>query len=82
MSKRIVLEVRFSRSERLWYIRRRDISGGVLSYQRRKPEAVKQAAGEAKALDTAVSVVIYLKNGRIEEERTYPRSTDPIRRRG
>lgn len=29
-----------------------------------------------------VSVRIYLKNGRIQEERTYPRSADPRRSRG
>ena len=45
-----------------------------------KQEAMKQAA---KTLaDSGSSLKIHLKTGRIQEERTYPKSADPRRSKG
>jgi hypothetical protein len=43
----------------------------------RKADAVKQTAAKARAASEPVSVRIHNENGRIQEERTYPRSADP-----
>ncbi len=42
-----------------------------------KAEAVKKTAAVARADKEAVSVKIRKENGRIQEERTYPRKADP-----
>lgn len=42
-----------------------------------KVEVVKQAVELAKKQDTA-SVVIHKQDGRIQEERTFPKSSDPF----
>ena len=42
-----------------------------------KAEAVKATAGVAKRAPEPVSVKIHKENGRIQEERTYPRKADP-----
>lgn len=43
----------------------------------RKEDAIKQTAAKARADAEPVSVKIHKENGRIQEERTYPRSADP-----
>jgi len=43
----------------------------------RKEDAVKKTAEKAKADPEPVSVKIHKENGRIQEERTYPRKADP-----
>lgn len=48
----------------------------------RKADAVKQTAAKARAESEPVSVRIHKENGRIQEERTYPRSADPRRSKG
>jgi len=48
----------------------------------RKTEAVKKTAQKAKAAREPVSVRIHKENGRIQEERTYPRGADPRKSRG
>ena len=40
-------------------------------------DAIKQTATKARADAEPVSVKIHKENGRIQEERTYPRSADP-----
>lgn len=80
MSRRVIVEVRYSRSEKLWMGKRRDLSGGVLFYARTKREAMKAASKEAKALGTLAQVVVYRLNGSIQEEFTF--GADPRRRRG
>ncbi len=48
----------------------------------RKADAVKQTAAKAKNAPEPVSVRIHNENGRIQEERTYPRSADPRKSKG
>lgn len=47
-----------------------------------KAEAVKKTAAVAKASPEAVTVKIHKMDGRIQEERTYPRSADPKKSKG
>ena len=47
-----------------------------------KVEAVRKTATAARRDPDAVTVKIHKVNGRIQEERTYPRSADPPRSRG
>jgi hypothetical protein len=47
-----------------------------------KAEAVKATAKVAKADPQPVTVKIHKVDGKIGEERTYPRSADPPRRKG
>ena len=47
-----------------------------------KQEAVRKTAKAARADPGPVSVEIHKLNGRIQEERTYPRSADPRRSKG
>jgi hypothetical protein len=47
----------------------------------RKAEAVQKTA-VARADSKAVTVKIHKENGRIQEERTYPRKADPRRSKG
>ena len=49
---------------------------------RTKKAAVRKTAKLARKDAKAVSVRIYKKNGRIQEERTYPRKADPRRSKG
>jgi hypothetical protein len=49
---------------------------------RTKEEAVRNTARVAKADPGDVTVKIHKTNGRIQEERTYPRSADPRRSKG
>ena len=44
-----------------------------------KEAAIKATAAVAKADSNAVTVKIHNVNGKIQEERTYPRSADPTR---
>jgi hypothetical protein len=48
----------------------------------RKDEAVRNTARVAKADSQPVTVKIHKENGRIQEERTYPRKADPRRSKG
>jgi hypothetical protein len=47
-----------------------------------KDEAVKKAAAAAKKSPDPVSVKIHKEDGRIQEERTYPRKADPKKTKG
>lgn len=47
-----------------------------------KQEAVRETARLAKAAPEAITVKIHKQNGRIQEERTYPRAADPRRSKG
>ena len=47
-----------------------------------KSEAVKKTAEAAKRDPEPVTVKIHKQNGRIQEERTYPRSADPRQSKG
>jgi hypothetical protein len=48
----------------------------------RKEDAVRNTAQKARASSEPVSVRIHKENGRIQEERTYPRKADPSRSKG
>ena len=53
-------------------------SGGeVIDRSAKKADLVKATATAARSTGEATSVRIHGKNGRIQEERTYPRSADP-----
>jgi hypothetical protein len=54
----------------------------VVSRAPTKEAAVKQTAEVAKKEPDAVSVKIHNLDGKIQEERTYPRSADPRRSPG
>lgn len=47
-----------------------------------KAETVKQTADAARKAPEPVSVKIHKENGRIQEERTYPRKADPPSSKG
>jgi len=47
-----------------------------------KDQAIKNTAEVAKKSPEAVSVKVHKENGRIQEERTYPKSADPRRSKG
>lgn len=55
---------------------------GIVSRAPTKDEAVKKTADVAKADPQPVTVKIHKENGRIQEERTYPRSADPPQSKG
>jgi hypothetical protein len=58
-------------------------SGGqALATGSRKGDLVRQVAQNAKASGQPTSVRIHGMNGRIQEERTYPRGADPRGSRG
>jgi hypothetical protein len=57
-------------------------SSGIVAQAPTKDAAIKATAKVAKALPEAVSVKIHKVDGRIQEERTYPRSADPRRSKG
>ena len=59
----------------------KEAGGGVIASADRKPEVVRAAAKEARRQDSA-SLRIQRADGRIQEERTYPRSSDPRRTKG
>lgn len=43
----------------------------------RKVDAVRDTAAKARKMPEAATVKIHKENGRIQEERTYPKSADP-----
>jgi len=47
-----------------------------------KVDAVRKTAAEAKEMPEAVSVKIHKVDGKIQEERTYPKSADPKSSKG
>jgi hypothetical protein len=56
--------------------------GQVVARGDTKQDAVRNTAAVARADPQAVSVKIHKVDGRIQEERTYPRGADPRRSRG
>ena len=57
-------------------------AGRVVSRADTKAEAVRETAKVAKADPASVTVKIHKENGRIQEERTYPRAADPRSSKG
>lgn len=88
-SYRVTFAVKWRASESLWVVKREDISGGILVFKEKKSEAIKAGRAEAKAHAAAggkAELKIYridnaLGKGRGSRQ-TYPRSSDPRRRRG
>jgi hypothetical protein len=60
----------------------RDGAGRTKAQGPTKLTAVRNTAAAAKRSRGPVSVRIHKANGRIQEERTYPRSADPRRTKG
>lgn len=84
---RTVFEVRWNRAEKLWFVRRRDISGGVYAYETTKRKTVKIAVSLCRdhwASGKTVELVIYRQDGRIgkghDSRMTYGK--DPRRKKG
>jgi hypothetical protein len=57
-------------------------SGRAVLSAATKAEAVRLSTAEAKRTPGPVSVRIHNMDGRIQEERTYPRGADPRRSKG
>lgn len=57
-------------------------SGEVMARAPKKVDAVRKTARAAQRDNQPVSVRIHNLNGRIQEERTYPRKADPRRSKG
>jgi hypothetical protein len=60
----------------------RDRAGSTKAQGATKVTAVRNTAAAAKRSRHPISVRIHKANGRIQEERTYPRSADPRRTKG
>jgi hypothetical protein len=56
--------------------------GDVVAQGKTKAEAVKHTANAARKDPEAVSVKIHKQDGKIQEERTYPKSADPKKSKG
>lgn len=78
----LVWTVRMSH-RRLWWVLR-DEEGEYLYHDRVKRELLRVLVHVVSSFCglRPVSVRIYGKNGRIQEERTFPRSADPRKSRG
>ena len=57
-------------------------SGKTVARAPKKVDAVRKTARAAKADPRPVSVRIHKEDGRIQEERTYPRAADPSKSKG
>jgi hypothetical protein len=57
-------------------------AGKIVANASIKAEAVRRTALAARADPEPVTVKIHKLNGRIQEERTYPRKADPRRTKG
>jgi hypothetical protein len=54
----------------------------VVAKADRKVDAVRKTASEAKKMPEAVTVKIHKADGKIQQERTYPRAADPRKSKG
>ena len=62
-----------------WNVKR---GSKIVASGRKKTTTVKKAASIARKSTKPTSVRIHKRNGRIQEERTYPRRADPRRSKG
>ena len=79
VAKRKVYSVEKRSSKPGWKVKKK--GGKTLTKTTTKVDAVQSAAKVARK-DKKASVVIRKSNGRIQEERTYPRSTGPRKSKG
>jgi hypothetical protein len=79
MAKRKVYSVEKRSSKPGWKVKQQ--GGKTVAKSKTKAAAVKDATRVARK-DKRASVVIRKTNGRIQEERTYPRGSDPRKRKG
>lgn len=63
-----------------WKLTREGANRATQVFEGTKQEAVRQSA--QRLTDSGASLKIHLENGRIQEERTYPRSADPRKSKG
>lgn len=54
----------------------------IISKGDRKVDTVRDTAAKVRKMPEAVTVKIHKENGRIQEERTYPKSADPKSSKG
>jgi len=78
MAKRVIITVRWNKQLQLWDVH---VDNIYKWDETRKNYAVAEAVARAKQQEKA-TLVIYKKNGRIQEERTYPRKSDPRKSKG
>jgi hypothetical protein len=57
-------------------------NGRAIATGSTKAAVVKKAAAKARKSTRPVSLRIHGRDGRVQEERTYPRSADPVSSRG
>jgi hypothetical protein len=79
MAKRKVYSVERRSSKPGWKVKEQ--GGKTVSKTSKKADAVQTASKVARK-DKKASVVIRKANGRIQEERTYPRRSDPRKTKG
>lgn len=63
-----------------WKLSREGAKRATEVFEGTKQEAIRESA--QRLADSGASLKIHLENGRIQEERTYPRSADPKKTRG
>lgn len=79
--KRTRVTVRWVKKDAVWVIYGVNAVVRWTPWFFRKSDAVSEAREQARLLQPS-QLVIFKKNGQIQEERTYPRSSDPRRYRG
>ena len=80
MAKRKVYSVEPRSSKAGWKVKQE--GGKTVTKTPTKAEAVQTASKVARKDKKKASVVIRKANGRIQEERTYPRGSDPRKTKG
>lgn len=83
-TKRHRIEVRYDRDDGCWYVWVDGDPGEERGFAT-KTEAVgwaRRCAHDFADDEERAQVVVYKRNGRIQTEWTYPRSSDPRRRKG
>lgn len=79
MSNRTRYDVGPAKGRAGWDVKK---DGRTVSHHNKKAPAVEKATGDAKRNPSNAQVVIKKQDGRYQEERTYPRSSDPRRTPG
>jgi hypothetical protein len=77
-SRRAVYDVTYSSRAGQWTAKQ---AGTVIAHGQTKDDVVRQTIAQAKR-QVQSSVRIHKRDGKVQEERTYPRSSDPRGTRG
>lgn len=71
-----------SKSKNNWVLKAEKSERATKVFESTKEKAVKESAKLLKNLSDPASLKIHKENGRIQEERTYPRKSDPKSSKG